>query len=104
MADLEITPDYLDTLARNQDEAAAHAKTAAGAGSGLVGGVWLTHGVAPSYFNVMLGIALKHREEIGSDVYKSATRLAESLRDASKVYAGVDEELGRSLDAQVLPK
>ncbi|OBI59772.1 ESX-1 secretion-associated protein [Mycobacterium sp. E796] len=104
MANLTVTPDYLEKLAKSQDQASTTAGDAATATSKIEVAVWVTHGVISGVSNSAFTAAEKARQGAGNNIKTAASDLAAALRTAGKTYAAVDEELSGNLDKQVLPQ
>ncbi|MGF2947291.1 ESX-1 secretion-associated protein [Mycobacterium sp. Lab-001] len=102
MADLAVTPEYLEKLAKKQDDASGKASDAATAAAKIETAVWVTHGVISGVSNSAFTAAEKVRANAGKNIATAASDLAAKLRTADTVYAGVDEDLGASIDKQVL--
>jgi Excreted virulence factor EspC, type VII ESX diderm len=104
VANLAVTPGYLEKLATKQDEASKKAGEAAGAASDTEWKVWLTHGVISGISNGAFSTAEGVRRSAGANISRAASDLAAKLRTASQTYESVDEELRGNIDKQVLPK
>jgi uncharacterized protein YukE len=102
MASLKVTPDYLEKLAKSQDEASKTAGDAATAASKIEVAVWVTHGVISGVSNSAFTAAEKARQGAGKNISTASSDLAAALRTASQTYEKVDEELSGNLDKQVL--
>lgn len=104
MANLAVTPDYLEKLAKSQDEASKTAGDAATAASKTEVAVWVTHGVISGVSNSAFTAAEKARQGAGNNIKTATSDLAAKLRTASQTYVSVDDELSGNLDKQVLPQ
>ncbi len=104
MANLAVTPDYLEKLAKSQDEASNTAGDAATAASKIEVAVWVTHGVISGVSNSAFTAAEKARQGAGKNVSTATSDLAAKLRTAGQTYKSVDDELSGNLDKQVLPQ
>ncbi len=104
MAELTVTPDYLEKIAKRQDDAAAEASGAATAHSGVGSNCWLTHGVISGPSNLAVSTAEEACTAATNTCKKACADLAAKLRTARQAYAGVDAELGGNMDKQVLAK
>jgi hypothetical protein len=104
MANLAVTPGYLDKLASKQDDASNKANDAASAASGIEPAVWVTHGVISGASNSAFTGAERMRREAGKDIAAASSDLAAKLRTAGVTYAGVDDELGGNLDKQAVAR
>lgn len=104
MANLSVTPEYLDKLAKKQDDAASAAAEAASTATGVSTSCWLTHGVISGSSNGAFGTTADARKAAGETIRDAAADLAAKLRTAKITYQGVDEELGGNLDKQILSK
>jgi Excreted virulence factor EspC, type VII ESX diderm len=103
VADLAVTPEYLDTLAAMQDQAADKAGSAATAASDLSGKLWLSHGIASGASNLAFSNAEEARQAAGNAIKKASTELAVKLRAASDAYQATDDQTGENIDKQVRP-
>lgn len=104
MAYLTISPSYLDQLATKQDQASAAVGEAAAATAAMSTAVWVTHGVISGASNTAFDAAEAVRRAASGNLRTVATDLAAKLRTARETYMSVDEELGSSLDKQVLAR
>ncbi|MBO0677341.1 ESX-1 secretion-associated protein [Mycolicibacterium sp. S2-37] len=104
MANLTVTPDYLEKLAKKQDDAVTEAGGAAGAASGTGTSCWINHGVISGASNSSISTAEDSRAAAGKTISQACSDLAAKLRVARQAYASVDAELGGNLDKQVLSK
>jgi hypothetical protein len=104
MANLSVTPDYLDKLAKRQDDAAGAAAEAASTATGVGTACWITHGVISGSSNGAFGTAADARKAAGDTIRKASADLAAKLRTAKITYEGVDDDLGGNLDKQMLSK
>ncbi|CQD06281.1 ESX-1 secretion-associated protein [Mycobacterium europaeum] len=102
MTALNVTPDYLETLAGKQDAAKGVAAEAAGATSNLTVAVWVTHGVISGCSNAAFSGAEGARRTAGQNLSAAANELAAKLRGAKAAYKGVDSELSGNLKSQML--
>ncbi|MCV7408882.1 hypothetical protein AWC05_07210 [Mycobacterium florentinum] len=104
MADLAVTPEHLDTLAKKQDQAATQATTAASAGSNVEVATWVTHGIISGASNVAFTRAAAARKKTADAVSKASTDLAGKLRTAKTVYGSADGEASENIDRQLLDR
>ncbi len=104
MANLLVTPEYLEKLATRQDEASKKAADAAGAAANIEVAVWVTHGVISGVSNSSFTAAEKARRGAGGNISTATSDLAAKLRTASQTYSGVDDDLRGNLGTQVLPE
>jgi Excreted virulence factor EspC, type VII ESX diderm len=104
MANLTVTPEYLEKIAKRQDEAASEAAGAASAAAGTGSACWLTHGVISGSSNSSIGDTESARQAAGNAIKQASVDLATKLRTAKETYTAVDSELGGNLDKQVLSK
>lgn len=104
MASMNVTADYLEKLAKKQDDAATEAAAAASAADGTGTSCWLTHGVISGASNSAIGGVESARSSAGKALRQASVDLAAKLRTAKEVYAGVDDDLSKNVDKQVLPK
>lgn len=104
MANLSVTPEYLDKLAKKQDDAASAAAEAATTATGVSTSCWVTHGVISGSSNGAFGTTADARKAAGETLQKASADLAGKLRTAKLTYQGVDEDLSENLDKQILPK
>lgn len=104
MANLTVTPGYLEKLAKSQDEASKTAGDAATATSKIEVAVWVTHGVISGVSNSAFTAAEKARQGAGNNIKTASSDLAAKLRTANQTYEKVDNELSGNLDKQVLPQ
>lgn len=98
---VNVTPEYLENLAKNQDDAAKCARDAAAAVSGLKHELYMTHGVISGNSNNAGGAAEDARRAACKAIETAAAGLAAKLRAAKQVYGSVDSELGSNFDKQV---
>jgi uncharacterized protein YukE len=104
MANLAVTPDYLEKLAKSQDQASKTAGEAATAAAKIEVAVWVTHGVISGVSNSAFTAAEKVRRSAAGNISTATSDLAAKLRTAGQTYANVDDELRGNIDKQVLPK
>ena len=104
MANLTVTPDYLEKLAKRQDDAVTEASGAASAASGTGSSCWVNHGVISGASNSSITTAEESRAAAGKTINQACSDLAGKLRVARQLYADVDAELGGNVNKQVLPK
>ena len=104
MADLTVDPDYLERLAKKQDDASGKAADAATAAAKIETAVWVTHGVISGVSNSAFTAAENVRRNAGKNIATAASDLAAKLRTAHTAYADVDSDLGANLDKQVLDR
>jgi uncharacterized protein YukE len=104
MANLEVTPGYLDKLAGKQDTAATEAAGAAMAAAGVGTSCWITHGVISGSSNGAFDTAEEARAAAGNTIAQASVNLAAKLRTGSKTYAAVDDEVSGNINKQVLPR
>ena len=104
MADLLIDPAKLETLAKNHEDAADVAKSAANDLAGTGNDCWITHGVisgsSDGAFSTIEGI----RQAAGLALSDASRSMAAKLRAAKHAYEGVDSELGGNLNKQMVDK
>ncbi|BBZ46760.1 ESX-1 secretion-associated protein [Mycobacterium parmense] len=101
MANLAITPDYLEKLAKKQDDASSKARDAATAASGIETAVWVTHGVISGVSNSAATAAEGVRRGAANNIATAASDLAAKLRTAAQTYTGVDQDTSENLNKQV---
>lgn len=104
MADLLISPTVLETLAKNQTDAAKDAQAAANGLSGTGSDCWVSHGVISGSSNTAFSAVEETRQNAGQALANASTGLAAKLRAAKLAYEGVDSELGENLDKQMLDR
>jgi len=104
MADLSVTPEYLEKLAKKQDDASGKASEAATAASKIETAVWVTHGVISGVSNSAFTAAEQVRSNAGKNIATAASDLAAKLRAADTVYAGVDDDSSVNISKQVLDR
>jgi uncharacterized protein YukE len=104
MADLLVSPTTLETLAKNQTDAAKDAQAAADALSGTGSDCWVSHGVISGSSNGAFSSVEDIRQAAGSALADASSGLAAKLRAAKKAYEGVDGELAGGLSKQMLDK
>ena len=104
MAELTVTSEYLKELATKQDSASTEAGDAALATSKITAAVWVTHGVLSGASNSAFSDAESLRREASQNISAACHDLAAKLRAAEDAYTGVDDDLGDSLDKQVLAR
>jgi ESX secretion-associated protein EspC/F len=104
MADLLVSPAILESLAKNQADAAKDAQEAADALSGAGMDTWLNHGVISGCSNSAFVTIEGIRQTAGSELADASTGLAAKLRTAKQAYEGVDGELAGGLSKQMLDK
>jgi uncharacterized protein YukE len=104
MANLDVTPEYLEKLAKKQDDAATEASAAAAAADGTGTWCWVNHGVISGASNSAFGGAESARSAAGKALRQASVDLAAKLRTAKETYTGVDDDLSKPVDKQVLPK
>ncbi|OBG65089.1 MULTISPECIES: ESX-1 secretion-associated protein [unclassified Mycobacterium] len=102
MATLNVDEKYLEELATKQVQAATKAEEAATAAGNTETAVWVTHGVISGASNSAFVTAEKQRRGAGQNIRQHASDLAAKLRVAKQTYAGVDEDLSRNLNKQML--
>ena len=102
MADLLVSPTILETLAKNQTDAAKDAQAAADALSGTGSDCWVSHGVISGSSNGAFSTIEDTRQAAGSALADASSLLAAKLRAAKQAYEGVDGELGENLNKQIL--
>lgn len=103
MADLTVTPGYLETLAAKQDEAASAAGNAAEAAKEFETEIWVSHGVVSQASNHAFSEAVDARRSAGEAMKKASTNLAAKLRAAEAVYHGTDEQASSAIEQQMQP-
>lgn len=101
MDELTVTPEYLEKLARQQDEARDRSMAAAGATSGVDDDVETSHGVISDDSNHAVARAERQRKLAAENIAKASAVLAQRLRDLEKTYRSVDDDLGWGIDRQV---
>jgi hypothetical protein len=104
MARLNVTAEYLEKLAKKQDDAASEASGAASAADGTGTWCWVNHGVISGASNSAFGGAESARSAAGKAIRQASVDLAAKLRTAKEAYSGVDEDLSKNVTKQVLPK
>jgi hypothetical protein len=104
MADLLVSPRILETLAKNQADAAKYAQAAADALSGTGSDCWVSHGVISGTSNGAFDTIEGIRKAAGSALANAGNGLAAKLRTAKQAYEGVDGELSENLNKQVLDR
>ncbi|MBY0443050.1 MAG: ESX-1 secretion-associated protein [Mycobacteriaceae bacterium] len=101
MANVTVDPDYLEKLAKLQDEAAEGSAQAGELTDGISRTVWTTHGVVSHVSNHEITAAENSRATAAQNISDASARLAATLRPTAQTYAGVDTGLGWNLDRQV---
>ncbi|RFZ56959.1 ESX-1 secretion-associated protein [Mycobacterium liflandii] len=104
MANLVVTPQYLQTLAATQTQAAATAASAGAASTNLKNEVWVSHGVISGASKTSFANAEAARRAAANSMNTTSSKLAAKLRIASSAYQGVDEQAGESLDKQIIER
>jgi len=102
MSNLEVQPEYLKGLAKEQDAASSKAGDAAKAAEHISLEVWLTHGLISTYSNMAATRTEISRREAGEALATAFSDLAAKLRTADDAYRTVDEEMAENLNKQVL--
>ncbi|OBG75005.1 hypothetical protein A5714_06820 [Mycobacterium sp. E2462] len=102
--EFKVSPSILETLARNQTDAAKDAQAAADAVSGTGSDCWVTHGVISGSSNGAFDAIETSRKAAGSALANASSGLAAKLRAAKQAYEGVDGELADNLNKQMLDK
>lgn len=104
MANLNVSASYLEGLARELDKAAEEADGAASAADGIATNCWLTHGVMSGSSNGEIQKVENRRKSAGKAIRQGCVDLAAKLRTAKAAYTGVDEDLSKNMNTQVLPQ
>jgi hypothetical protein len=102
MADLLISPRILETLAKNQTDAAKYAQAAADALDGTGSDCWVSHGVISGTSNGAFDTIEGIRKVAGTALADGSIGLGAKLRAAKLAYEGVDGELKDNLNKQML--
>lgn len=104
MTVLYVSPATLETLAKNQTDAAGYAQAGADALSGTGKDCWISHGVISGSSNGAFDTIETIRQAAGTAFVNASLGLAAKLRAAEAAYEGVDGELADNLDSQMLDK
>lgn len=104
MANLNVNPEYLEKLAKKQDDAATEASAAATAAAGIGTWCWVNHGVISGASNGAFGDGESARTAAGNALRQASVDLAAKLRAAKETYRGVDDDLSKNVNTQVRPK
>lgn len=102
MTVLFVSPTTLETLARNQTDAAGYAQAGADALSGTGKDCWISHGVISGSSNGAFDTIEQIRRASGTAFADASLGLAAKLRAAAVAYEGVDGELADNLDSQMV--
>ena len=104
MTELDLTPAYLEELARKHDTAATDLEKAAESTAGIGKEVWLTHGVICGPANAAIAQAEASRSVASEGMKAVSNDLAEKLRAARYAYERTDEQAGANIDKQALDR
>jgi hypothetical protein len=102
MEELLVDPDYVETLAKNQDRAATDIEEALKAPADLGYNVWITHGVICFPGNQEVVKAEAARSAALTATQAVSTSFAAKLRKAEKAYEGTDHQESEHLNKQLL--
>lgn len=102
MAKLQVTPDYLEQLAAEQDEAATRLDEAIAAVAGRAAKLWYDHGFIS--FNSVLAMqtAEQQRESASNNMIGVCNDMSANLRAGADAYTETDKQAGANLDRQML--
>jgi hypothetical protein len=104
MQDLKVVQEYLEGLAREQDQASKKAGDAATAAEKITAEVWVSHGVISSISNMGATRAENSRRKAGKALLDVFSDFAKKLRTADNAYQTIDEEMAENLTKQVLDR
>jgi hypothetical protein len=104
MSQVTAVPQYLESLAKQQDRAAGDIESGTEAAAGTGKKLWYDHGVVFGQTASALQACESERKKTGDTMKEVSEALAENLRTAAAKYQATDEQASEVIDQQVLPR
>jgi uncharacterized protein YukE len=102
MGDVSVDLDYVESLAKLQDQAAGEIGDAIDDLGDSIGKLWWDHGPICGESIMAMTALAKIRKKAGNNMQKVSEELADKLRAGSAEYRKADEETSDNIDTQML--